>query len=289
MARKGELEKLLEELARLPWWVSVAVAIVAYVAMSAVLPRVAGDNPLIGPLVDAVSKFAWLIAALFLIPAAASAFRGIRNRRMVAANQSIEAIQALDWKEFEDLVEAYYRREGFDVLREGGHGPDGGVDLRLRRRGETWLVQCKQYRTRPVGVPVVRELAGVVSAELATGGIVVTAGSFTAEAERFATSSAVHIQLVDGAGLVTMVADAAEETAPSAPGPQIGKASGSPLANADILRLTSAGVGATAIIAKIESSTAEFDVSVEKMVDLAEAGVAEAVIAAMVTAARGNR
>lgn len=49
------------------------------------------------------------------------------------------------------------------------------------------------------------------------------------------------------------------------------------LANADIVELTSAGVGAAAIVAKIKSSPTAFDVGVEKLIELGKAGVAEVV------------
>jgi restriction system protein len=31
-------------------------------------------------------------------------------------------------------------------------GPDGGVDLQLKKDGNRFLVQCKQWRTQKVGV-----------------------------------------------------------------------------------------------------------------------------------------
>jgi restriction system protein len=47
-------------------------------------------------------------------------------------------------------------------VETGGGGPDGGVDLVLRKPGgngsEKFLVQCKQWRALKVGVDVVREL-----------------------------------------------------------------------------------------------------------------------------------
>lgn len=82
MARESSLlMELLDGLARLQWWVSVLVAAVVYVAVSEVLPRVAGDSTLAGPLVAIVSQLAVPIAGLFLIPAVASAFREVRRRR----------------------------------------------------------------------------------------------------------------------------------------------------------------------------------------------------------------
>lgn len=174
MARRNDLEMFLRGLARLPWWVSVVVAAVVYLAMSEVLPRVAGDSTALGPLVDALSKIAGPAAALFLIPGAVSAFRGIRGRRTLAAARRIDE---MTWQEFEESVGAHYEGKGYVVVREGGDGPDGKVDLRLRRRGEIRLVQCKHWPKRRVGVKVVRELLGVVSAAQATGGILVTSGS----------------------------------------------------------------------------------------------------------------
>lgn len=78
-------------------------------------------------------------------------------------------------------------------------GPDGGVDLVLRKGGERHLVQCKQWRALKVGVPVVRELYGAMAAMGAAGGFVVTSGQFTSEAQEFADGRNLH--LIDGAKL----------------------------------------------------------------------------------------
>ena len=138
---------------------------------------------------------------------------------MLAANRTKEEIRALGWEEFEELIEAHYRRLGFSARREGGAGPDGGVDVRIERPGgETYLVQCKQWRQRQVDVKVVRELCGVVTAEDATGGIVVTAGSFTRDVEEFANLPRVHVELVDGDRLQDMMCDLPVKRAADAQG-----------------------------------------------------------------------
>ena len=56
------------------------------------------------------------------------------------------------------------------------------------------------------------------------------------------------------------------------------------LTNADIVRLTNAGVGDSSIIAMIGSSTTAFDTGVDDVVELVVAGVGETVITAMVKA-----
>ena len=83
---------------------------------------------------------------------------------------------------------------------------DEGIDLRLRKDGETYLVQCKQWRAFKVGVPVVRELYGVMAAKGAAGGFVVTSGRFTAEAEAFAEGR--NVRLLDGPKLERMLKQA---------------------------------------------------------------------------------
>jgi restriction system protein len=56
-----------------------------------------------------------------------------------------------------------------------------------------------------VGVTTVRELYGVMAAEGATGGFVVTSGRFTHEAGAFAAGR--NIQLMDGDGLMSLLSE----------------------------------------------------------------------------------
>ena len=83
-------------------------------------------------------------------------------------------------------------------------GPDGGVDLRLRKNGQVVFVQCKHWKARGVGVKVGRELFGVMAAKSVKHGIVVTYGEFTSEAGEFAKANS--IALIDGPKLTQMIA-----------------------------------------------------------------------------------
>jgi restriction system protein len=60
-------------------------------------------------------------------------------------------------------------------------------------------VQCKQWRATKVGVRVVRELYGVMAARGAVSAYVVTSGTFTKEARKFARGR--NIILIDGKAL----------------------------------------------------------------------------------------
>ena len=182
----------------------VRLAMVTAIAVATLWWSMASAGAFVRSVLDAVPGPAWLIAAISLFVVARFALGVWRRRRMLAANRTKEAIRSLGWQEFEELIEAHYRRLGFRARREGGQGPDGGVDVRISKPGgETYLVQCKQWRSQRVGVQVVRELFGIVTAERAAGGIVVTAGSFTRGAEEFAKR--VAVELVDGDRLQEMM------------------------------------------------------------------------------------
>jgi restriction system protein len=113
------------------------------------------------------------------------------------------AIAAMSWRHFERLVGESFRLQGFSVLEMGGDGPDGGVDLVLHKDGKRFLCQCKHWKTWAVGVSVVRELKGVIAAQEAEGGYVITGGHFTREAEVFARKCG--IELIDGLTLERMI------------------------------------------------------------------------------------
>jgi restriction system protein len=102
----------------------------------------------------------------------------------------------MSWREFEVLVGEGFRLQGYQVVENFEPGPDDGIDLMLRKDGEKYLVQCKQWRAFKVGVPVVRELYGTMAAKGAAGGFVVTSGRFTPEAEAFASGR--NLRLLDG-------------------------------------------------------------------------------------------
>jgi restriction system protein len=86
--------------------------------------------------------------------------------------------------------------EGYRVSENYTAGPDGGVDLRIRKDGERIIVQCKRWNRWKVGVKVIRELYGIMAAEEIDKGIVVISSEFTDEARRFAQANG--IELVDG-------------------------------------------------------------------------------------------
>ena len=110
-----------------------------------------------------------------------------------AASASMDNIQHMRWQEFERLIAEAFLRQGYRVQETGGGGADGGVDILLSRDGERTLVQCKHWKTRQVGVAVVREMYGIMTAHGAARVKVITSGGFTTEAQRFAQGKPIDL------------------------------------------------------------------------------------------------
>ncbi len=201
MAKKNN--GLASVLTLLPWWAHILLAAIAYVLVSRVMPAMLGDGTF-APLIAAPLNFLGIIvAAVFILSAGYSFVAARRKRRLLDRQTSLDSIRALSWREFEELVAEAYRRDGYRVLENDQPGPDGGVDIRLRKDGARHLVQCKNWRNRSIGVRIVREIYGVLAAENAQQAVVVCSGGFTQDARQFAYGK--PIQLVDGEALLILI------------------------------------------------------------------------------------
>jgi len=200
---------------KLPFWVCIALAAIIYT----ILHMYAGEG--VGKLqsprnIEELGAYAgqgllrsaaafgqYVLPFIILVGGLAGMLkRSLNKRKYNRISKSADpgaSVRQLTWQEFEIMTGEALRRQGYQVA-ETKKGADGGVDLILRKQGELFLVQCKQWKSIRVGVKVVRELYGVMTAQGAVGGFVVTSGGFTAEAAKFAEGT--NIDLVDGAKLV---------------------------------------------------------------------------------------
>ena len=201
--------------ARFPWWIGIVAALASfpilnYVAnLNVAAPR---DIASLGTNTaqQIVKTIAWfgqyILPLLFLIGAVLSMIGRSKRQSLhqqTFAGNAHQAIDGMNWQEFEMLVGEAFRHSGYAVTETGGGGADEGVDLALSKDNEKFLVQCKQWRAMKVGVTTVRELYGVMAAKGAAGGFVVTSGKFTKEAERFAAGR--NITLIDGVVLIELI------------------------------------------------------------------------------------
>jgi restriction system protein len=196
-------ESLLGLLAEAPWWVSLIVAAGAFLVLRYILPGISGDDVSLKVIARAAPVAAPWISLLLLVPVPFSVYNSLKKRKLLDSQKGLDSIRSLSWREFEELVGEAYRRQGYKVRENAGEGPDGGVDLVLKKGGNTYLVQCKQWRSWKIGVKVVREMYGLMAARHASGVIIITSGMFTQEAKTFALGE--PIDLVEGRQLAELV------------------------------------------------------------------------------------
>jgi restriction system protein len=233
MARKKKTspaEDLMDVVALLPWWAGVALAFLAYILLHSVAGREVVVNTTPGQIhtvvlpavLKALAGFGqYILPLICLVGAVVSAVRRSKRKALitdVATSKARQPLEGITWKEFEILVGEAFRLQGYQVAENHAGGPDGGIDLVLRKGNEKFFVQCKQWKAFTVGVAVVRELYGVMAAERAVGGFVVTSGRFTKDAEEFANGR--NVELIDGPKLMTMIrtAQAARKSQANVPG-----------------------------------------------------------------------
>lgn len=236
--RKSNAEVLVDVVALMPWWACLALALISFVLFRALSPppKLTPIQPsqlgelVVGSMISAVAVAGQYVAPIICLIAAVVSF--VRRRKRgdlvdiavaTGVNSGPGSTAGMTWREFEMTVGEAFRLQGYQVAETGGGGPDGGVDLRLQRGNEAFLVQCKQWRATRVGVEVVRELYGVMAAEGSTGAFVVTSGQFTPDAQAFAAGR--NIRLVDGKRLYGLIKQArASRGATPAPAPSAASA-----------------------------------------------------------------
>lgn len=210
MARQSSLSLWLT----FPWWFLTLLAAIVYAIGVYGLPNLPIEQPLLAGLASRTPSLAKPFSVALLLLSAASAVRSSimrqQRRKLLARQSGIESIRSLSWNKFEQLIGEAYRQQGYQVKENGGSGPDDGIDLTLTRAGKHTLVQCKHWRSNKIGVPIVREHLGVMTAHKADHGVVVCSGEFTAPAIAFAINNG--IELIDGSALIKLVSHVQGQT-----------------------------------------------------------------------------
>ena len=213
--KNSPAEDLIELIAMMPWWVGCALALLIYLWLNSVATQQLITTIAPGQVSSMVTQTAWkslatvgqyLLPLLCLAGAGMSAYGRHKRKTLVSSavgSTSADVLNGISWQEFELLVGEGFRQQGYQVTENGGGGADGGIDLVLRKGGEKFLVQCKQWKAFTVGVNVVRELYGLMAAHGAVGGFVVTSGRFSNDAKAFAHGR--NMTLMDGPDLLRLL------------------------------------------------------------------------------------
>lgn len=181
--------------ARFHWLVNVLLAVIFYFAIIYAQSYIVITRPA-HQLMYMVAEYAkYPVALFFLLAAIPAALRRRKRRQLlnkVSKYSSIDkGLEKLSWHDFELMVGEIFRNNGYSVCEGQSASKDGGIDLTVRKRGKTYLVQCKHWKAS-VGVPVVREIFGVATM-MGAQAIVVCSGKYTKEASAFAKKANVKL------------------------------------------------------------------------------------------------
>jgi restriction system protein len=119
---------------------------------------------------------------------------------------SLELLQSIEWKRFEELCVAYYREKGIRAETTYLDG-EGGVDIRLYQEvmnpKPSSIVRCKAWGDKWIGVKPIRDLLDTKIQETVAKGVFMTPGGFTDDARKFAEAN--RIILLDGKHFLEML------------------------------------------------------------------------------------
>jgi restriction system protein len=122
----------------------------------------------------------------------------------------LTVLRTMDPTAFERLAQRLLRESGFVKVEVTGKSGDGGIDgsgvLRVNLISFQVLFQCKRY-AGSVSAGTVRDFRGAMQGR-ADKGLIITTGTFTADARREATrDGAPAIDLIDGDALCQLLRD----------------------------------------------------------------------------------
>ena len=203
MGRKKE--SIFDVFTEMPWQASVFLAAIVFIILRFILPLVPIQEQLLAGIIETLRENAHLIGLVLLIPAPFSAVAAHKRQKKLAVQRDINSIRDLDRWQVEQLVADAYRRRGYTVMFEQDGGLAGIADLRLQKGGRLHLAQCRHWQSLTVDVSDIRELSEVMTAEHAAGGIIITSGTFTPDAQKFAAGK--PIELVGLKRLAALISD----------------------------------------------------------------------------------
>lgn len=185
MQLKVSENSLFAILLRSQWWISFAVAAGVILVARFIVP-------------EAYFIHASSIALPFLIIGVIAAWKQAKVPGGARVAATVEAVNAMSWRDFSALVEQAFQREGYAVSRMAGT-----ADFKLVKMGKTTLVCCKRWKAASHGLEPLRDLDKQREAEEAHDALYVALGGVTDNARSFARTH--RIRLVEGVELTGLL------------------------------------------------------------------------------------
>lgn len=130
-------------------------------------------------------------------------FKNLGNKSLLKRNRTLKKLKRLSWDDFELLCMELFRKKGWKVLGNEKKGADGGVDIWMKKRRRSAIVQCKRYDDAMVTIKVLREMYGLIHEYDVDEAYIVTTSRFTKECYKFIEGK--NMVLIDGAALVKII------------------------------------------------------------------------------------
>lgn len=176
MKLKMAENSLFAILLRNPWWISIAIAAVAGLGMTAMLP-------------SRFSAVGFTAGLPFFVIGVIAFFKQIRAPSAARIAHMRDTVSAMSWRDFSAALEAAYQRDGYAVDRHAAPA----ADFRVTREGRSALVSAKRWKAASIGVEPLRELKAAAETAGAQESIFIAIGQLSDNARVFAREKNVRV------------------------------------------------------------------------------------------------
>ena len=178
-------KSLFAVLLRSSWWLSFAIALALALATRLIAPE--------EYFIPALS-----ICLPFLVIGVMAAWKQLRVPSAGRVAATVEAVAAMSWRDFSEVMEKAFERDGYEVTRISG-----AADFSLVKAGRTMLVSCKRWKAANHGLEPLRELNHLRESQGGNEAFYVALGGVSENARRFAQNN--RIRLIQGVELTSML------------------------------------------------------------------------------------
>ncbi|HEX2010961.1 MAG TPA: restriction endonuclease [Roseateles sp.] len=163
-------------LLRSPWWISLVIGLLLGLLSLALLPA---QLRLVGALAGLPFVVIGLIAAR----------RQWHQPSAARIAQTQQALSAMAWPAFADLLEQAFRRDGYTVQR----GKDDAFDFELERQGRRTLVSARRWKSARTGQEVLRALQAARAARDAEDALYIGLAPLSDNARPYAAAQRITV------------------------------------------------------------------------------------------------
>ncbi len=163
-------------LLRSPWWISILIAIgIGTIAKLALPPE--------------YFPFGAMGGMPFLVIGVMAGWRQFKAPSEKSVIATLDAVQAMSWRDFSVALEAGFTREGYTVEKLAG----AAADFALTKGSRVTLASGKRWKAASLGVEPLRELQAAVDAREAQAAVYISTGNLSDNARKFATENGIRV------------------------------------------------------------------------------------------------